>query len=183
MGSRITARVVFAVAIELLMICVTSEIESPPRGPAADATSMPSGGGPGLAIGPLIKLPVKLPAPTLAGRVVWFTNGNATPSMKTTPGAAGVGPNPFEVAAAYAANSATSLDTPATPMPPTRLPFRNKGTPPGFTAVGSLSFISALPVVTPKPVVAPLIERAGGTDCPAMKLVESVQPRFEFSIP
>ena len=39
--------------------------------------------------------------------------------MKTTPGAAGVGPNPLEVAAAYAANSATSLETPATPMPPT----------------------------------------------------------------
>ena len=70
MGRRITARVVFAVAIALLMICVTSEAESPPSGPATGATSMPSGGGPGLAEGPATKLPVKLPAPTPAGRVV-----------------------------------------------------------------------------------------------------------------
>src|SRR5580692_1572278 len=99
-GRRITARVVFAVAMELLMIIETSEAASPPRGPAAGATSIPSGGAPGLGDGPTMKLPVELPALTPAGRVVWFTNGKATPLMKTTPGAAGVGPNPFVVAAA-----------------------------------------------------------------------------------
>jgi len=46
-----------------------------------------------------------------------------------------------------------------------------------------LDLKSALPVVIPSPVVAPLIERAGGTDCPAIKFVESVHPRFVFSIP
>src|ERR1700686_3830285 len=104
MGNRITARVVLAVAIALLMICVASVTERPPIGPATGATSIPSGGGPGLAAGLTTKLPVKLPAPTPAGRVVCFTKGNCTPSITTTPGAAGVGPNPFEVAAAYDAN-------------------------------------------------------------------------------
>ena len=47
MGRRITARVVFAVAMALLMIAVTSDAASPPSGPAAGATSMPSGGVPG----------------------------------------------------------------------------------------------------------------------------------------
>src|ERR1700726_2432803 len=101
MGNRITARVVVAVAIALLMICPTSLAESPPSGPDAGATSIPSGARPGLASGPTRKLPVTLPAPTPAGRVICFTKGNATPPITTTPGAAGVGPNPFEVAAAY----------------------------------------------------------------------------------
>src|SRR5580692_3463108 len=103
--------------------------------------------------------------------------------MKMTPGAAGVGPNPFEVAAVYAAYSATPEDVPATPMPPTRLPLRNRGTPPGFTAVESLSYTSAFPVATPRPGDRPLIESAGGKDWPAMKFVESVHPRLVFSIP
>src|ERR1700722_13794872 len=94
-GKRIAARVVFAVAMELSMIDVTSDAASPPIGPAAGATSMPSGGVPGLADGPTTKLPVKLPALIPAGRLVWLTNGKATPLMNTTPGAAGVGPNPF----------------------------------------------------------------------------------------
>src|SRR5260370_27344940 len=110
---RITARVVFAVTIALLMIWLTSDAVSPPSGPAVGMTSMCSGGGPGLDTGPATKLPVKLPAPTPAGRDVWFTNGNATPPIITTPGAVGAGPNPFDVAAAYAANSATSPETPA----------------------------------------------------------------------
>src|SRR5216683_1144199 len=183
MGRRITARVVFAVAMALLMICVTSDAVSPPSGPATGATSMPSGGGPALADGPTKKLPVKLPALTPAGGVFWFTNGRATPPMNTTPGAAGAGPNPLDVAAAKAAYSATSGATPATPMPPTKLPLRNSGTPPGFTELGSLSFTSALPVAMPRPVAAPLIEREGGTDLPALKFDESVHPRFVFSIP
>ena len=49
MGRRITARVMFAVAIALLMICVTSDAASPPSGPATGATSISSGGVPGLA--------------------------------------------------------------------------------------------------------------------------------------
>src|SRR5579863_3852130 len=100
MGKRITARVVFAAAIELLMIAVTSDAARPPSGPATGATNMPSGGVRGLADGPATKLPVKLPVLVPAGGVVWLTNGRATPLMNTTPGAAGVGPNPFEVAAA-----------------------------------------------------------------------------------
>src|SRR5579863_65477 len=150
--------------MELLIIAVTSDAASPPSGPAAGATSTPSGGVPGLAVGPTTNDPVKVPELTPAGGVVWFTNGRATPLMNTTPGAAGVGPNPFEVAAAYAAYSATVGATPATPIPPTTLPLRKRGTPPGLTALESLSFTSALPVTTPRPGVAPLMERAGGTD-------------------
>src|SRR4029077_3808769 len=100
MGKRITARVVLAVATALLMIVVTSDAARPPSGPAAGATSMPSGGAPVLADGPTTKLPVKLPALVPAGKVFWFTKGRATPPMNTTPGAAGAGPNPFDVAAA-----------------------------------------------------------------------------------
>src|ERR1700676_3853490 len=100
MGKCIAARVVFAVAMELFMIDATSDAASPPIGPAACATSIPSGGVAGLAERPTTKLPVKLPALIPAGRVVWLTNGRATPLRNTTPGAAGVGPNPFEVAAA-----------------------------------------------------------------------------------
>src|SRR5580693_3502489 len=92
MGRRITARVVFAVAIALLIIVVTSDAASPPSGPATGATSMPSGAVPALADGTTTKPPAKLPALTPAGSVVWFTNGRATPPINTTPGAAGVGP-------------------------------------------------------------------------------------------
>src|SRR5580693_7250554 len=99
-GRRITARVVFAVPMALLMIVATSGAVRPPSGPAAGATSIASGGVPGLDDGPTRKLPVKVPALVPAGGVFWFTNGRATPPMNTTPGAAGAGPNPFEVAAA-----------------------------------------------------------------------------------
>ena len=104
--------------------------------------------------------------------------------MNTTPGAAGEGPNPFEVAAAYAAYSATAGATPATPTPPTTLPLRNRGTPPGLTALGSLSFTSTLPVVMPRPVVAPPIERGGRHRLPGNEIRgKACSARFVFSIP
>src|SRR5579863_9725373 len=70
MGRRITARVLLAVAIALLMIAVTSDAERPPSVPAAGATSVPSGVVPGLAAGPTTKPPVKVPALVPAGGVV-----------------------------------------------------------------------------------------------------------------
>ena len=82
----------------------------------------------------------------------------------------------------YATYSATSEDgTPVTPTPPTTWPFLKIGTPPGFTAVGSLSSRSAFPVAMPSPGLAPLIVVAGGTV--AARLLEIVQPRFVFSMP
>src|SRR5579862_7717853 len=54
-GKRICARVVLAVAIALLMICVTSAALRPPIGPAVVVIKFPSGGTPGLAIGPTEK--------------------------------------------------------------------------------------------------------------------------------
>src|SRR5215467_15601003 len=94
MGKRIAARVVFAVASALSKICVTSVALKPPMGPAAGVIKSPSGGGPVLLVGATRKLPVPPtgPAERLAGSDVWLTNGRATPPMKTTPGAAGVGP-------------------------------------------------------------------------------------------
>src|SRR5580704_13323810 len=98
------------------------------------------------------------------------------PFITTVPGAAGLGPKPLEVDAAYAANSATSLETPATPMPPTTTPPSKIGTPPGLTAVGSLSSRSALPVAMPRLGETPSSAVGGAMDCPARKLDESAQP-------
>src|SRR5271170_6846842 len=101
--------------------------------------------------------------------------------MNTTPGDGTIGPNP--ASPENAANSATFGSTPATPTPPTSVLFLNNGTPPGFTAFGSLSLTSALPVRTPNPGFDPSMERAGGTDWPGRKSVLNVQPRLVFSIP
>src|SRR5215813_1514780 len=121
----------------------------------------PSGTWPGLATGATTKAPVNEPGLTPAGRVVWETKGRDIPSITTTPGGAGLAPKPAFTAPENAANSATSGGAPATPTPPTRWPFLNSGTPPGFTVVGSESDTSALPVMIPGPRKAPLIERAG----------------------
>ena len=103
--------------------------------------------------------------------------------MKITPGAAGVGTNPAAMAPLKAAYSATAPDEPATPTPPTTTPFLKRGTPPGFTASGMLSFRSALPVWIPKPGCVPSMERAGGTSLPGMNIVLNPHPRLVFSIP
>ena len=104
------------------------------------------------------------------------------PLITTAPGAAGVGPKPFEMDAVYAANSATSLETPATPMPPTTTPLSKIGTPPGLTAVGSLSYRSALPVAMPRLGEMPSSAVGGAIDWPVRKFDESAQPRLLFSI-
>src|SRR5579872_1540177 len=168
MGRRITARVRLAVATAFEMIWLTSAALKPPSGPAAAETKNPSGGALALATGPRAYAPFKLPGATPAGAVVWFTNGNVTPLMTTTPGDGGLGAKPFVAMAVNAAYSATSLAGPTTPIPPTACPPLKTGTPPGLTAAGSLSFTSALPVVIPRLGCAPLMERAGGNACPAM---------------
>src|SRR5580704_1594321 len=97
--------------------------------------------------------------------------GNPTPSV------AGFGPLvAIMPAAANATYSATFASANATPIPPTSCPFLKIGTPPGFTAVGTESFASALPVIIPKPGTEPPIVVAGGTaaSSPAARL----QPRF-----
>ena len=106
--------------------------------------------------------------------------------MNTTPGGAGVGPNPLEVAAVKAANSATSEETPATPTPPTTTPSRKIGTPPGFTALGSLSSTWDFPVMIPSPL-PPASESegtnflagniVGGKCAPSIGVFNSVQVR------
>src|SRR5437868_12905283 len=103
--------------------------------------------------------------------------------MMTTPGGAGVGPKPAPTAPEKAANSAVLASVPATPTPPTRCPFLNSGTPPGFTALGSESNMSALPVTTPRPVLLPLIDREGEMDCPDRNVVLNGHPRLVFSMP
>ena len=116
--------------------------------------------------------PAADPGPTPPGAVVWFTKGKAMPPIITTPGGgscATVGRKPACDAPEKAANSATAADVLTTPTPPTAAPFLNSGTPPGFTAAGSLSSASALPVITPKPGLSPSIERAGSMLCPARK--------------
>src|SRR6202021_2998976 len=55
MGRRICARVVFAVAIALVISCATSEAVKPPIGPFVSGIKSPSGGTPGLASGPTLK--------------------------------------------------------------------------------------------------------------------------------
>src|SRR5580704_3663355 len=124
----------------------------------------PSGAGPGLSMGqagaplgqafadgfasgriklPLLGLVTSMGAGEVpSGCVVWFTKGSAIPLMKTTPGAAGAGPNPAPTDPESAANSATLPGTPVTPTPPTKIPPLYKGTPPGFTALWSESFRS-----------------------------------------
>src|SRR5579872_3790227 len=102
------------------------------------------------------------------------------PSMITSPGK-GKGSGTKKPAPAdpeTAANSATSGLTPATPTPPTSTPCLNNGTPPGFTAVGSLSFRSALPVSTPRPGCDPSMDRAGGNAWPGKNVVLNPQPRL-----
>src|SRR5579864_1756711 len=106
---------------------------------------------------------------------VWLTNGRAIPSMNTTPGGGGEGMNPWpiihmpfdapapRVAPEQAAYSAALGSTPATPTPPTSLPPLNSGTPPGFTALASLSFRLAFPVRIPNPGREPSMDRDGGT--------------------
>src|ERR1700722_6642597 len=114
------------------------------------------------------------------------------PAIVTIPGAGNAGnPTPSVVvlgppvatipAATNATYSARLLSASATPIPPTSCPFLKTGTPPGFTAVGIVSLISALPVVIPKPGLAPEIVVAGGTV--ALRLAARLQPRFVFSMP
>src|SRR5882762_455373 len=93
------------------------------------------------------------------------------------------GRNPALFAPEKAANSAFVGVSLTTPTPPTTPPPLNRGTPPGLTAFGSLSLLSAFPVMTPRPVAAPLIDRAGLIACPGRKVVLSGQPPFVFSIP
>src|SRR5215471_11180327 len=124
----------------------TSARVSPPTAPALAVIKSPSGTWPGLATGPTTYAPVNEPGLTPAGSVVWATKGSDTPSITTTPGGAGLAPNPAFTAPENAANSATAGGAPATPTPPTRRPFLNKGTPPGLTALGFESLTSALPV-------------------------------------
>src|SRR5579864_1239635 len=105
--------------------------------------------------------------------------------MTTTPGGGSsdaVGRNPEFFAPEYAANSAIAGEVLTTPTPPTAPPL-NSGTPPGLTASGSLSLVSALPVMMPRPGWLPLIERDGFNICPGMKWLLRVQPRLVFSIP
>src|ERR1700685_267310 len=101
---------------------------------------------------------------------------------KPTPSVPALGP-PIAImpAAENATYSATFVSANATPIPPTSCPFLKIGTPPGFTAVGTESFTSALPVITPKPGTEPPIVVAGGTV--ALKPAARLQPRFVFSIP
>ena len=102
--------------------------------------------------------------------------GNPTPSV------AALGPPIAAIAAAANATySDVSGSADTTPIPPTSSPFLKMGTPPGFTAVGTVSFKSALPVVIPKPGEAPPIVVAGGTV--ALNPAARVHPRFVFSIP
>src|SRR5690349_3089723 len=111
-------------------------------------------------------VPFAVPGLTPAGIVFVLTKGKAMPPMITTPGGATFGTRPEPARPENAANSFTSLDPPATPTPPARRPFLNNGTPPPFTAVGSESNRSALPVIIPSPVVLPSIERDGGSEWP-----------------
>src|ERR1700730_413487 len=94
-----------------------------------------------------------------------------------------LGRNPESFAPENAAYSATSSDVLTTPTPPTIPVALNRGTPPGLTAEGWLSFVSALPVIMPRPKVVPSIEREGFNACPGRKFVLRVQPRLVFSIP
>src|SRR5580658_3570385 len=114
------------------------------------------------------------------------------PLMETIPGAGNAGkPTPSVAAlgpliaiipaAAYATYSAVSGSAATTPTPPTSCPFLKIGTPPGFTAVVTLSFKSALPVMIPYSGDVPAIVVAGGTI--ASKLIARLQPRLVFSIP
>src|SRR6516165_1450882 len=103
--------------------------------------------------------------------------------MKTAPGGGRVGRNPDASAPVKAANSEIAGVEPTTPTPPTSAPFLNKGTPPGLTAVGSLSVKSGFPVVMPRPMVEPSTERDGGTAWPGAKFTLSGQPRLVFSTP
>src|SRR5262249_37455649 len=115
----------------------------------------PSGTCPGLATGGTTKAPVNEPGLTPAGRVVGETKGRDMPSTPPPRGGGGRAQKPAVTAPETAANPATSGAAPATPTPPTRRPFLNSGTPPGFTAVGSESETSALPVMIPRPREAP----------------------------
>src|SRR5580692_771471 len=106
--------------------------------------------------------------------------------MMTAPGGgscAAVGRNPDWDAAENAANSARSPAVVTTPTPPTAWPFLNNGTPPGFAAAGLPSMRSCLPVMTPRPGFAPLMERDGLIVFPGLKVAFSGQPRLVFSIP
>src|ERR1700690_4316911 len=117
------------------------------------------------------------------GRVVWITKGRVMPLIITAPGSGTTGIKPGTFAPEKAAYSATSIVAATTPIPPTASPFLKRGTPPGFTAVGSLSYKSAFPVITPRPGLLPLLRVAGGTDCPLRKVVLNEHPRLVFSIP
>src|ERR1700723_61024 len=112
--------------------------------------------------------------------------------METIPGAgkagnppssgAALGPPNAAIAAAANATYSEVLASPdTTPIPPTSWPFLKIGTPPGFTAVGCVSFKSALPVVIPNPGEVPPIVFAGGTV--ALNPTARVHPRLVFSIP
>src|ERR1700723_2852504 len=114
------------------------------------------------------------------------------PLMETIPGAGKAGnPTPSVAAlgpliaimpaAAYATYSAVSGSAATTPTPPTSCPFLKIGTPPGFTAVATLSFKSALPVTIPYPGDAPASVVAGGTI--ASMLAARLQPGLVFSMP
>src|SRR5271168_5050334 len=93
-GKRIEARVALAVASALFKIVCTSAALSPPSGPAPGVIRSPSGGCPALFEGATKydPAPATGPTETLDGNDVCVTNGSAMPPMKTTPGAAGVGP-------------------------------------------------------------------------------------------
>src|ERR1051326_3971322 len=115
-----------------------------------------SGGNDAAAVGATVKAPVgEESAANPLGSVVWFTKGNAIPSMITIlgegSGFTGTGITAPAFAPEKAANSETCGVGPTTPTPPTNSPFLNGGTPPGLTALGSLSATSALPVMMPNP--------------------------------
>jgi len=82
-GSRMTARVVFAVATAFMMISSTSLCES--ALPAFGPTRYPSGGNVP-AVADTLYEPAKGPGDVPAGCVVWATNGSAMPPTITTPG-------------------------------------------------------------------------------------------------
>src|ERR1700734_3283141 len=80
-GSRICARVWFAVATAALLIWLTCATVRPPSGPFVGVIKFPSGGAPGLAVGPPQKKATLNVAGAVAseGSVVGFTNGSVIP--------------------------------------------------------------------------------------------------------
>src|SRR5262249_12586718 len=87
-------------------------------------------------------------------------------------------------AAVKAAYSATFglLEAVTTPMPPSTTFLKKIGTPPGFTAPGSLSMASTLPVSAPRPK-PPASESDRGSLLSNVGSLARVQPRLVLSIP